>query len=152
MTMEFNDRQMNAMLEDDTDFVEYLGQVIMPEHVPEFADFVNDHTFPRQTRNGRAYARHFGFEDPADQMHFVVLMWKLGPDFFTKPGLKEIIEQRDMTPEARIDAIYNDMPDEYAVDAIMSANHLYWFPEEIENNVLGVPYEPFDPWSDDWKD
>jgi len=141
MALEFDDSQMNAMLDDDQDFADYFTQTIMPKHLPVYADMANDWATPQMVINGRRYAEHLGFEDPVYQIHFVVLMWKISANFFEFEPFKTILADRSQSEETRMERCNLEPTYDEDVHATMKGNSNYWSPESMRNNILGVPYD-----------
>lgn len=141
MILEFNDRQMQAMLNDDEDFIDYFTTVIMPKHLAPFAILSESVQTREMIRWGRRYAEHFGFDDPVYQVHFVVLMWKIGANFFEFPPYQQIIADEARSQEDKM-KLCNLAPTFEEEDlAIRKSDESYWSPQYIMNNILGVPYD-----------
>ncbi len=145
MTFEFDDSQMNAMLRDDADFAEFFIKEIVPKHLFEFADIATD---TPQTREMviwcRRYAEHFGFDDPIHHIHFAVLMWKMGPNFFEFEPYKEILADNKLSDEEKIERCNLQPSFEQDDDAIRNQDERYWNPQFLKGNILGVPVEDLD--------
>ncbi|MGN7957909.1 MULTISPECIES: hypothetical protein [Agrobacterium] len=141
MIIEFDPRQMNAMLHDDDDFTNYFTREVIPKHLPSFADMAGSPQATEMTRWGRRYAEHFGFSDPIYQIHFVVLMWRIGPDFFLFEPYKSILADQSQTEEQRIERCNLEPTMSQEGNAIARSDNAFWFPQYMKNNILGVPYD-----------
>jgi hypothetical protein len=141
MIIKFDPHQMNAMLREDDDFVDYFTNEIMPKHLPNFANMAGSPQTAQMIRWGRRYAEHFGFSDPIYQIQFVVLMWRIGPDFFLFEPYRTILDDRNQSEEQRMERCNLEPTMDQEGEAITRSNNDYWFPQYIKNNMLGVPYE-----------
>lgn len=141
MIIKFDPQQMNAMLREDDDFVDYFTKEVMPKHLPSFANMAASPQAAEMTRWGRRYAEHFGFSDPIYQVHFVVLMWRIGPDFFLFEPYRTILEDRDQSEEQRMERCNLEPTMAQEGQAIARSKNDYWFPQYMRNNILGVPYD-----------
>ncbi len=141
MIIKFDPNQMNAMLHDDDDFVDYFTKEIIPKHLPSFAGMAPSPQAAEMTRWGRRYAEHFGFSDPIYQIQFVVLMWRIGPDFFLFEPYHSILQDRDQSEEQRMERCNLEPTMKQEGDAIARSKNDYWFPQYMKNNMLGVPYD-----------
>lgn len=144
MPMEFDRLQMNAMLTDDEDFVNYFTSEIMPKHLPVYADMANDWATKGMVTWGRRYAEYFGFADPIYQIHFVVLMWKVSANFFEFEPYKDILADRDQSEEERMERCNLEPTYEQDSHALLNGNEDCWFPQYLKNNILGVAYDDID--------
>lgn len=141
MIIKFDANQMNAMLHDDDDFVDYFTKDIIPKHLPSFAGMAPSPQAAEMTRWGRRYAEHFGLSDPIYQIQFVVLMWRIGPDFFLFEPYHSILKDRDQSEERRMERCNLEPTMKQEGDAIARSKNEYWFPQYMKNNMLGVPYD-----------
>lgn len=141
MIIKFDPQQMNAMLRENDDFVHYFLNEIIPKHLPNHADIALSPAAIEMTRWGRRYAEHFGFSDPIYQVHFVVLMWRIGPDFFLFEPYKTILADRSQSEEQRMERCNLEPTMKQEGDAIARSNTAYWFPQYMKNNILRVPYD-----------
>lgn len=141
MIIKFDPNQMNAMLREDDDFVDYFTKEIMPKHLPSFAGMAGSPQAGEMTLWGRRYAEHFGFSNPIYQVHFVVLMWRVGPDFFMFEPYRSILADREQTEEQRMERCNLEPTMKQEGDAIARSKNEYWFPQYMKNNILGVTYD-----------
>lgn len=52
-------------------------------------------------------------------------MWEIGPDFFTFPGFKEIVEDRKQSKQDRVEALYH-VPDKLDKAAMFGSDWKQW--------------------------
>jgi hypothetical protein len=128
MALVISKNQRMAGVTDDTDFAEWYVEEFMKVHVSDMYYQLSHDGKREMVLNGRRYAIERGFLDPESQAHFITFMWKVGANFFLQPGFREVAEDEDMTPEAKVDAFYN-MDQDQAVHAIMNPDERYWYPE-----------------------
>jgi SMI1-KNR4 cell-wall len=87
---------------DDEAFVELFIDLI-PDLLPQSLDLIEDPQTPEKIVNGRRLAEQFEFRDPCDQVNFIVLMWKIAPNFFEFPPYKQIMEELSLSAAERLD-------------------------------------------------
>jgi hypothetical protein len=102
----------------------------MPEYLPEFHESFNCVDLSEMVRHGRKWALRYGFNDPESQVHFVTLMWKIGPNFYHFTGFREIANAMDQPGPVRIERFYQ-VSDEKGAEAVLGADDRYWFPETM---------------------
>ena len=123
---------MQRHLAADSDFADWYVNSFMAQNLPTQYYSVSDQGKHEMVINGRKWARYCNFQDGEAQAHFITLMWKIGADFFCRPGFAEIAKRSAQDEMARIDAFYA-VPRELAADAIMSPDDRYWYP--LENGI-----------------
>lgn len=141
MIIKFESNQMNAMLWEDDDFALYFLNTIMPKHLPQFSDMIRKPETLEMIKWGRRYAEHFRFSDPIYQIHFVVLMWRIGPDFFEFEPYHAIVNNLYLSEEERVERCNLEPTFEQEDYAIRNSKSGYWFPQYTKGNLLGVPYD-----------
>jgi hypothetical protein len=82
--------------------------------------------------HARRVAIKHGFDDPPSQVHFVTLMFKIGPTFYKFPGFREITEAKGVSGPERIRRYYDEVSREQAAEAILGAEYRCWEPDLIE--------------------
>ncbi|MFA5983579.1 MAG: hypothetical protein WC782_06155 [Methylococcaceae bacterium] len=119
------DHQLTAPIANESGFVNWFVDTFMPGFLDEFHDTIARDILIKRTRYGRNKALSFGFKDPISHTHFVWLMWEIGPDFFTFPGFKEIVEDTTKPEMQRIDAFYQ-VPDKLDKAAMFGSHWQVW--------------------------
>lgn len=114
---------------------------IMPNEFPDFFRDLGPVQCAEQSRNALYYAEHFSIRRPDLQAQFLTLAWALGPNFFEAAAFQKHLSDPSLSEEQKIDALYS-VSDEDGGKAMISADDLYWFPWEIENNILGLDDDP----------
>lgn len=120
--------QMTMQLSEERVFVDWYVNNFMHEYLPEFHEEFSSADLTQMVRHGRMEALRYGFNDPGSQVHFVTLMWKIGPNFHHFPGFREIVNATDQPASLRIEHFYQ-VSDEEGADAVLGADDRYWFPE-----------------------
>lgn len=133
------DQMMNSDMS-DAQFVAWYVDEFMPEELADFYIDLGPETCKRFVANGRKYAAHFGITRPDLQGQFLTLMWELGPSFFEVREFRGWLDKKAMPQAEKVDALYN-VSHASAEEALATANHEYWYPEMIRDNVLGVPFD-----------
>ncbi|MGL4309555.1 MAG: hypothetical protein ACRCSU_03630 [Paracoccaceae bacterium] len=119
--------QMMSGIARDEDFAEWFVEDVMKQHIPDPYYAVSPEGLREMTVNGRDYARKCGITDFPSQAHFVILMWKIGANFWLQPGFREVAMNTAMLGPDKIDRFYA-VPKDQAVHAIMNCNDTYWYP------------------------
>jgi hypothetical protein len=127
---EIRARQVDAFLADEAWFIEWFVCTFMPDHVPGFHQTFDDRELKEMVGRGRRRAIEHGFTDPPSQVHFVTLMFKIGPTFYTFPGFREVTAARTLSDAERIRRYY-EVPGALAADAILRAEYRSWWPDPI---------------------
>ena len=130
MKQRFSRHQMMAHIRTDADFAEWYVESFMKANLPDYYFAISDEGKREMTLNGRDHARRFDIRDVPSQAHFITLMWKIGANFFTQPGFREVLADRSLSGPARIDRLYS-VPREQAMYAIMNPDDRYWYPGMI---------------------
>ncbi len=138
--------QMLAPPMSDDDFARWYVADILQSEFPSFVASLGRPQCERQTRHGRRYATHFGITRPDLQGQFLTIMWSLGPSFFTVPEFRRILDRTDLSPDAKLDALYATSGDAGA-QALRQADDLYWYPWLVPGNILGLTDDP--EWDDE---
>jgi len=136
--MRMTDKQMMAPMSEKA-FSDWYVDDIMRAYLTDFFEDLGPNVCRAFTINGMCYAKHFGFERPDLQGQFVTLMWDVAPNFFMFAEMKPILDA-DLSDVDKIDALYDtiqSLSDTYT-DRI---DQRYWYPELVEDNILGVPFE-----------
>ena len=110
----------------DADFAEWFVEDVMKLHIPDPYFTVSPEGLREMTINGRTYARQCGISDFPSQAHFIILMWKIGPNFWQQPGFREVALNPTIAGPEKIDRFYS-VPKDQAVHAIMHPNDSYWY-------------------------
>ncbi len=116
-------------LSDETDFIQWYSDDYLPEYLPDIAQAFPPEKLKEMVKYGRNQAIQQGFNDPANQVQFVTLMWQLGPDFYDFPGFKEIINADQTTETERIDKLYQVNSTQWD-NAMQNSHPHYWFQED----------------------
>jgi hypothetical protein len=119
--------QMLLAIVEERGFVDWYVDRFMPDHLPDFHRAFSRNELVSMVRRGRQEAIVYDFDDPASQVHFVTLMWTMGPTFHHHPGFREIATARDQPGPARIERFYREVTDEQGASAVLAANDRYWF-------------------------
>jgi hypothetical protein len=130
MTPVLNAHTMRASLDDDHAFAEWFVEDVMRQYIPDPYYSVSPEGLREMTINGRSYARKCGISDFDSQAHFVILMWKIGANFWLQPGFREIASNPTIDGPTKIDRFYA-LPEDQAVHAIMNPDERYWYPEMV---------------------
>jgi len=123
--------QMKGPLAQDDAFAEWFVEDVMKQHIPAPYFAVSAEGLREMTINGREYARRCGIADFESQAHFVILMWKIGANFWLQPGFHAVATHAEMKGPQKIEAFYA-MPQDQAVHAIMHPDDRYWYPDMME--------------------
>jgi hypothetical protein len=79
---------------------------------------------------GKKYAAMFGLVTFPSIVHFVTMMFNVGPNFFIFPGFREALTARAASESEVIDRMYA-VSFEDAQRAMQGADDRYWWPETI---------------------
>lgn len=120
--------QMTMRLAEERGFIDWYVNEFMPDYLPEFHETFSYEDLAEMVRHGRREALKYGFDDPESQVHFITLMWKIGPNFHHFPGFREIANATDQPAPLRIERFYQ-VSDEEGADAVLGADDRCWFPE-----------------------
>ena len=129
----FSQNLMMSAVTRDEDFAEWFVEDVMKLHIPDPYFALSPEGLREMTMNGRQYARQCGITDYPSQAHFVILMWKIGPNFWVQPGFKEVAMNPTIAGPEKIDRFYA-LPKEQAVYAIMNPDDRMWFPKAKERS------------------
>lgn len=129
--LNLTNEQLLICIADESGFVDWYVERFMPEHLPEFVGLFPQEKLKDMIRRGRRIALRKRFTDPASQVHFVTLMWRVGANFFQMPGFSAIADDFSDTPSSRIDRFYA-VPSDLAAEAILAADDQVWFWDEGE--------------------
>lgn len=139
--MKISKTQLDSVQIPDRQFVDWYVEEIMKDELRHFYVDLGPDTCRTFTLNGRRYAEHFGFSEARLQAQFLTLMWELGPNFHTVGAFRTVLEDDRLDQEQKIEALYS-VSDAAGEQAIEQADDEHWYPELIEGNILGVPFEP----------
>lgn len=117
-------------LREETDFIQWYIDDYLPENLPDISQAFPPKDLKIMIKNGRKEALKQGFTDPASQVHFVTLMWQLGPNFHHFSGFKEIINADQASEAERIDQLYQVNAAQWD-NARQNSNDHYWHQEAI---------------------
>lgn len=123
--------QQYSSLADDARFADWYVSSFIPSFLPEVDTQISDAGKREMTLQARRYAEQFQINDIPSQYHFATLMWNVGPNFFTFPGFKEILQNEQLNGPEKIDQCY-DLPAHIAGDAITGADDRWWYPELVQ--------------------
>ncbi len=126
----FQTSQMLGPMAHDDEFAEWFVEDIMKRHIPDPYFAVSAEGLREMTVNGRVYARKCGIADTASQAHFLILMWKIGANFWLQPGFREVAMNPTIDGPTKITRFY-EVPEDQAVHAIMHPDDRYWYPEMV---------------------
>ncbi len=134
------DDQMMGGGMSDAEFAAWFVAEIMKDELPDYYTDLGPDTCEELTINARKYARHFGINRPDLQAQFAYLMWTVGPNFWSFKAFNRILTAKWPKEEDKIDALFNVSSDD-AEEAILGADDEHWYPQFVENNVLGISFE-----------
>ncbi len=97
----------------------------MPTHLSPFHQVFEPEKLRAMVKTGRDEALKQGFTEPASQVHFVTLMWHIGPNFHHFPGFREIAKATEQPERYRIKRFYQ-VSDEQQREAIEGCDDRYW--------------------------
>lgn len=123
--------QSDAFLADKSWFVQWYVSRFIPDHLPGFHETLDDQDLKEMVTYGRHKAIELGFDDPPSQVHFVTLMFKIGPTFYKFPGFREITETKGISGPERIRRYYEEVTSDQAAEAILGAEDHCWGPDSI---------------------
>lgn len=129
--LQIRQEQIYGLLKEDEAFARWYMWEFMPRHLPEY-HFSAIHKDSKQEMilQGRAYARRFHLEEAPSHIHFITLMFKIGPNFFEFPGFHDALTSRRVHESDVIDALYRVSTAD-AERAIKGADDRYWWPAMI---------------------
>lgn len=123
--------QMYALLKDDEAFVRWYRDEFMPRHLPEYhLSPIQEVSKREMILQGRSYAQRFRLAEVPSQIHFITLMFKIGPNFFEFPGFRDALAARGVKESAIIDDLYRVSAAD-AERAMKGADERYWWPTLI---------------------
>ena len=123
--------QMTLKIAQEPGFVDWYSNDFMAEHLSEFHALFDNESLHEMVKNGRKEALNHGFKDPTSQVHFVTLMWHIGPDFHQFPGFQEIAHTSQQAEPERIDHFYQ-VSDTQWDDAVRNSDNRHWFREAAQ--------------------
>lgn len=123
--------QIYEMMDDDAALTHWYLNVFMPEHLPTFYySPIHEESRREMVLQGKKYAATFGLHKFPSIVHFVTMMFNIGPNFFLFPGFREALTSRASSEEELIDRMYA-VSHYDAERAIRGADDRYWWPETI---------------------
>lgn len=128
--------QFQGFIADEETFIRWYVHTFAPEHLPAFHQSFSEKDLSDMVRRGRNLAIKHGFLDPPSQVHFVTLMFKLGPTFFRFPGFQPITEATSLPGPERIRRYYEDVTSDQATFAILSSEDRLWSPDLLGDDIL----------------
>lgn len=131
---------------DDQLFAEWFVDSLLPKAAPERADPSRRDEQIDLTRGGLIVPRHFGIERRDLVAQVLVVMWTLGPSFYLHPTFSRVLEDPQLSPEQKVDALF-EVDGEAAADVIETVDERHWFPWLLESNIFGLTENPL--WSDE---
>ena len=123
--------QMTLRIAQEPGFIDWYVNDFMAEHLPGFHEAFDPETRHDMVKNGRNQADGYGFKDPVSQVHFVTLMWHIGPNFHQQPGFREIAQNTRQPGPERIDNFYH-VSDAHWNHAVQHTDERHWFSEAAE--------------------
>ena len=129
--IKINPSQIYMSVQTDADFAEWYVTEFMPTHVTDMDAAVSAEGKREMTIQGRRYAESFDVEDIPSQYHFVTLMWKVAPNFFTFPVFNRILSNSTLSDRQKMERCY-DVSGEDAAEVIVAADDRWWYPELID--------------------
>lgn len=130
--IQIRDEQLGAFLADERWFINWYVRRFIPDYLPGFHETFTDEELREMVAHGRRIAMQYGFSDAPSQVHFVTLMFKIGPTFYKFAGFREITEATDLPGPERIRRYYEDVPRDLAAEAILGAEDRCWEPDLVE--------------------
>jgi len=124
--------QITMRLFDEVGFVDWYVNEFMPEHLSEFHEALPNEDLEEMIRHGRKEALKYGFDDPESQVHFITLMWEIGPNFYLFSGFNDIANATDQPGKLRIEQFYQ-VSDEEGAEAMLGADDTFWFSDDDDN-------------------
>jgi hypothetical protein len=123
--------QIYQMMDDDESLVNWYLNVFMPEHLPAYYySPIQEQSRKEMVLQGKKYAAQFGLTEFPSIVHFVTMMFNLGPNFFMFPGFKEALAKKSSSEEEIIDRLYAVSAAD-AERALEGTDERYWWPETI---------------------
>ncbi|NOZ54348.1 MAG: DUF4123 domain-containing protein [Gammaproteobacteria bacterium] len=123
--------QMTLGIVEEAGFVHWYVNTYMPKHLASFHETLREQDLHQMVAHGRNEALACGFTDPKSQVHFVTLMWEIGPNFHHYPGFREVAQLIHLIEPERIERFYA-LPDEQWATAKQGVDERYWFAEYRE--------------------
>jgi len=129
--LKLNPQQMLLRIAPASGFVDWYVNDFMPQQLPDYHQAIAPDTLSEMVKNGRNQADGYGFKDPVSQVHFVTLMWHIGPNFHQQPGFREIAQNTRQPGPERIDNFYH-VSDAHWDHAVQNTDERHWFSEAAE--------------------
>jgi|688.fasta_scaffold01473_19 hypothetical protein len=129
--LKIRQEQIYKMMDDDESLVTWYLNVFMPEHLPTYYySSIHEESRREMVLQGKKYAAMFGLVTFPSIVHFVTMMFNVGPNFFIFPGFREALTARAASESEVIDRMYA-VSFEDAQRAMQGADDRYWWPETI---------------------
>jgi len=122
---------MTLRIGEEQGFINWYVDTFMPKHLASFHETFSEQKLSQMVVHGRNEALAYGFTEPRSQVHFVTLMWKIGPNFHHYPSFREVVQSIHLPGAERIDRFYA-LTDEQWVNAKQGADDSDWFAEYRE--------------------
>ncbi len=123
-------RMQQQRLVEEVDFIQWYTDDYMPTHLSKLHQTFKPEKLRARVKAGRDEALKQGFTEPASQVHFVTLMWHIGPNFHHFPGFREIANATEQPEPYRIKRFYQ-VSDEQQRAAMEGCDDRRWY-REIE--------------------
>lgn len=124
--LKLHPQQMSLRIVPEAGFIDWYVNDFMPEQLPDYYRAIAPGTLGEMVKNGRDQALKHGFKDPANQAHFITLMWHIGANFHHAPGFKAIAQAGQSPESERINAFYQ-VSEAHWDDAVKKADDRHWF-------------------------
>lgn len=129
--LKIRQEQIYEMMDSDEALIHWYLNVFMPEHLPAYYySTIHEESRKEMVLQGKKYAAGFGLVTFPSIVHFVTMMFNVGPNFFLFPGFREALITKANTEEEVIDRLYAVSASD-AEAAIKGADDRYWWPETI---------------------
>jgi hypothetical protein len=128
--LELRDDQLTLPIASEDGFVTWFVEEFMPDFLLEFYETLDYSILLERARYGRNKALSFGFKNPVSHTHFVWLMWEIGPDFYTFPGYKAIVEDQQKSEIQRVDSLYTAISNEQHRNAMLNGKEQAWLSQD----------------------
>ena len=127
--------QIFQMMEDEDAFVRWYLDVFMPEHLPVYYHSpIHPESRKEMVIQGRLYANQFGLFEFPSLVHFITMMFNIGPNFFVFPGFREALQSTARSENEVIDRMYA-VNSSAAAAAMKGADDRYWWPNTIPRDT-----------------
>lgn len=126
---------------DDLVYAEWFVDHLMPKAIPEHYDPSRREEQIDLTCGGLTVPRHFGIERRDLMGQVLIVMWSLGPSFYLHPAFRAVLENPDLSPTQKVDALF-DVDGEAAADVMETVDERHWYPWLVKGNIFGLTENP----------